>query len=224
MIELHGVWKSYGKGRKRRDVLAGATLDLPAGRKIALLGAVGAGKSTAIRLLSALEPPDLGVVRAAGQRCWPMNYPQFVERAATVLQNALMFEHLFGVSGHEVAEITAELSGVKIGKFKPFKGYTPLERRYLMLGLTLSVQFDWYFVDDLLPPAPPDTGVLVDETIQARFNQASVIWATRDPAFVAGYCDAGLVLHRGALTFYDTFEAASEAYSRLVPNGGAKRR
>ncbi|MFD1333241.1 ATP-binding cassette domain-containing protein [Methylopila musalis] len=224
MLEFISVSKTYGKGRKRREVLSGVTLALPPGRKIGLLGATGAGKSTVIRLLSALEPPDEGVVRVSGLRCWPMSYAGFLDRGATLIQNARMFEHMFGVSSREVAEIAEQLSGVKVGKFKLLKSYNKYERRFLTLGLTLSMQFDWYFVDDGIPPPPPSTGALMDETIQARFNEAGVVWATRDPAFLSGYCDAGLVLHRGALTFYDTFDAASEAYLKLNRNEGTKRK
>ncbi|MFD1702412.1 ATP-binding cassette domain-containing protein [Methylopila henanensis] len=204
--------------------MGGATLVLPRGRRIALLGAPGMGKSTLLRILAGLEEPDQGVVRATGLRCWPFNYGSFMEKNSTILQNGLLFEHLYKVDGKEVAAIAAELSGVKVGAAKPFRKYTTLEKRALMLGFSLAVQFDWYFVDDNLPPPPLDQGPIIDSVIADRFERASVIWATSDSSFLEGYCDAGLVLHRGKLTFYDTLAEASEAYVAAAQNEGSKRK
>ncbi|PYF06290.1 cobalt/nickel transport system ATP-binding protein [Rhodobacter viridis] len=46
--------------------LSGVTLDLPRGRRIALLGANGSGKSTLLRLLDGLHFPEAGRIEALG--------------------------------------------------------------------------------------------------------------------------------------------------------------
>ena len=65
-IELHKVSKTY-PGKKALDRLS---LSIPAGSIFALLGDNGAGKSTAIRILNGLTPPDSGFARILGQDVW----------------------------------------------------------------------------------------------------------------------------------------------------------
>jgi ABC-2 type transport system ATP-binding protein len=61
-IQIAGLWKSF----KDNHVLRGVDLDIPPGTVFALLGANGAGKTTAINILTTLLTPDAGTVRVAG--------------------------------------------------------------------------------------------------------------------------------------------------------------
>jgi ABC-2 type transport system ATP-binding protein len=61
-IEISGLTKSYGD----HAVLKGVDLTLPAGSIYALLGSNGAGKTTAIRILSTLLRADGGSARVLG--------------------------------------------------------------------------------------------------------------------------------------------------------------
>jgi ABC-2 type transport system ATP-binding protein len=65
-IELHKVSKTY-PGKIALDSLS---LSVPAGAIFALLGDNGAGKSTTIRILNGLTPPDRGYARVLGHDVW----------------------------------------------------------------------------------------------------------------------------------------------------------
>ena len=62
-IELRGIFKRFG------DVaaVAGVDLQLVAGQRLALLGRSGAGKTSLLRIVAGLEPPDAGSVWLAGR-------------------------------------------------------------------------------------------------------------------------------------------------------------
>jgi sodium transport system ATP-binding protein len=62
MIELDGLSKAYGALHAVSDV----SLTVPAGEVYALLGANGAGKTTALRCLATLLAPSAGTARIAG--------------------------------------------------------------------------------------------------------------------------------------------------------------
>src|ERR1700688_1276872 len=65
-IEIHRVSKTY-PGKIALDSLS---LSVPAGSIFALLGDNGAGKSTTIRILNGLTPPDDGWARVLGHDAW----------------------------------------------------------------------------------------------------------------------------------------------------------
>jgi ABC-2 type transport system ATP-binding protein len=66
VIDTHGLTKSFGgtAGIHKLD------LSVPAGAVFALLGDNGAGKSTTIKLLTGLLPPDAGTATILGKNCW----------------------------------------------------------------------------------------------------------------------------------------------------------
>ncbi|MEU7823174.1 ATP-binding cassette domain-containing protein [Catellatospora sp. NPDC049133] len=61
-IHVSGLRKSYGK----LEVLKGVDFTVAAGSIFALLGSNGAGKTTAVRILSTLLKPDAGTATVAG--------------------------------------------------------------------------------------------------------------------------------------------------------------
>jgi branched-chain amino acid transport system ATP-binding protein len=63
VLELVGIRAGYGG----IEVLHGVDLSLPPGAVLALLGANGAGKSTAVKVAAGLLAPTAGRVRVAGQ-------------------------------------------------------------------------------------------------------------------------------------------------------------
>jgi branched-chain amino acid transport system ATP-binding protein len=69
MLEVAGVSAGYGRLLALRDV----SLEVPAGRVAAVIGANGAGKTTLLRVISGLLPPRSGCVRLDGQDItgWP---------------------------------------------------------------------------------------------------------------------------------------------------------
>jgi heme exporter protein A len=61
-LALRDLGRAYGE----RVALAGVTLDLPAGRTLAVFGANGAGKTTLLRILATLLRPHAGEARVLG--------------------------------------------------------------------------------------------------------------------------------------------------------------
>jgi putative ABC transport system ATP-binding protein len=66
LIELRGVTKVYGSGRAAVRALAGIDLTIAAGEFVAIMGASGSGKSTAMNVIGCLDTPTQGRYRFGG--------------------------------------------------------------------------------------------------------------------------------------------------------------
>jgi ABC-type lipoprotein export system ATPase subunit len=67
LVTARGIHKTYLLGRRSLEVLRGVDLELQRGEFLAMRGASGAGKSTFLHLLGALDTPNQGEIRLAGR-------------------------------------------------------------------------------------------------------------------------------------------------------------
>ncbi len=60
LLSFRGVTRSYGEGQGQVQAIAGIDLDIRQGEFVAITGASGSGKSTAVSILGCLELPSTG--------------------------------------------------------------------------------------------------------------------------------------------------------------------
>ncbi len=66
LLAFRGVVRQYGEGEALVQALAGVDLDIEAGEFVAITGASGSGKSTAVSILGCLDLPTAGEYRIEG--------------------------------------------------------------------------------------------------------------------------------------------------------------
>lgn len=66
LLELAGVTKVYGKGSASMQALRGINLTIEEGEFVAIMGASGSGKSTAMNIIGCLDTPTSGNYRFRG--------------------------------------------------------------------------------------------------------------------------------------------------------------
>lgn len=67
MLDVQDLKKSYSGPQGRLPVLDGVSLQLEAGKSLALMGESGSGKSTLLHLVAGLDEADSGEIRVAGR-------------------------------------------------------------------------------------------------------------------------------------------------------------
>ncbi|MFF8602301.1 ATP-binding cassette domain-containing protein [Streptomyces sp. NPDC015232] len=91
VLSLRGISKRFGAVQ----ALSGFDLDVSAGEVVALVGDNGAGKSTAIKAIAGVNPPDEGVIAWQGRRV-SINRPHDAQHLgiATVYQDLALCDNL----------------------------------------------------------------------------------------------------------------------------------
>lgn len=67
VLTAKGLWKSFGQGEAKVDVIRGLDFSMEQGSFEAVMGASGSGKSTFLHLLASLIAPDKGTIEIEGK-------------------------------------------------------------------------------------------------------------------------------------------------------------
>ena len=94
LIQVQQLFKSYGNGTKRVEVLKGIDLTFVTGERGAIVGASGVGKTTLLHILGTLDRPTSGKVLYQGEDVFTLN-----ERELALFRNreigfVFQFHHL----------------------------------------------------------------------------------------------------------------------------------
>ncbi len=93
-LEISDLFKSFGTGTGKVEVLKGISLRVAAGETIALVGASGAGKSTLLHVLGTLDRPTSGRVLFGGEDVFQMGDRALARFRNRTIGFVFQFHHL----------------------------------------------------------------------------------------------------------------------------------
>ncbi|EFB24774.1 hypothetical protein PANDA_021620, partial [Ailuropoda melanoleuca] len=89
-VTFDNVHFEYTEGQK---VLSGISFEVPAGKKVAIVGGSGSGKSTIVRLLFRFYEPQKGNIYLAGQNIQDVSLESLRRAVGVVPQDAVLFHN-----------------------------------------------------------------------------------------------------------------------------------
>jgi len=94
LIQVQQLFKSYGNGTKRVEVLKGVDLTFFRGEKAAIVGASGVGKTTFLHTLGTLDRPTSGKVLYEGKDIYALNEKDLAQFRNREIGFVFQFHHL----------------------------------------------------------------------------------------------------------------------------------
>jgi cobalt/nickel transport system ATP-binding protein len=213
-LELRDVVYRYpGTGREERPALAGLSLEVGAGERVAVLGPNGAGKSTLCLHLNGILQPESGTVRVGGLAVDGRDLREVRRRVGLVLQDPddMLFMPTvaedvafgpanLGLSPGEVARrVDAALATVGLSALRdrPPHHLSYGQRRRAAIAAVLSMDPEVLVLDEpsanLDPRGRRELGELLDRL------PLTLLLVTHDLPYAAERCDRAVILDGGVV-------------------------
>src|SRR4029077_19018270 len=206
-------------------VLRNVSFEIKPGQALGIIGANGAGKSTALKVLTRILKPTRGTARVQGRVGALIElaagfHPDLTGRENVFLQGAIM-----GMRREEIRRRFDEIidfAGIPDFVDTPVKRYSSGMNARLGFSIAVHLEPDALIVDEVLSVG--------DATFQHHaFTRLKEMVRGQIPAVIVTHqlnrivelCDSCIVLERGAVKFHGSPEAAVSAY--LHEDGSSQR-
>ncbi|WP_438750322.1 ABC transporter ATP-binding protein [Pararhizobium sp. O133] len=214
MIRLEQATKFARTKGINKPIIERASLVLQRGKSIGLLGRNGAGKSTLLRLIAGTIRLDSGRIIRHGKISWPLGFSGSFQGTMTGEQNVRFVARIYGVDTRELIQYVEEFA--ELGPFfkAPVGTYSSGMKARLAFGLSMGVNFDYYLVDEITAVGDANFKKKCKVVFESRLQDSDVIMVSHSTTTIRDYCDCGVVMENGKLTYYDDIEDAIGAHNR----------
>jgi homopolymeric O-antigen transport system ATP-binding protein len=139
--------------RRARFTLSGFDLRVERGEAVALVGANGSGKSTALRLIAGIYLPSEGVIETRGRVTAVIELGIGFHPELTGAENVALYAAVMGLGRRQLAERLPEIVAfAELGDFldEPVKYYSSGMQARLAFAVAISVEPDVLLLDEVL--------------------------------------------------------------------------
>ncbi len=214
MIRLQRVGKFYRIDGYKKTILDDVSINFEPGHSYGILGVNGAGKSTTIRLISGAELPNRGRILRTVRVSWPLGFAGGLHPNMTGKENIYFVARVYGEDEYRALEFVADFAEIGPYLDAPIRTYSSGMLARLAFGLSMAVDFECYLIDEALAVGDFRFQGRFEMEFASRRKYADIIMASHDLPAIKTYCDRGIVLADGKLTYFDTIDDAIEAYKK----------
>jgi len=198
--------RSEPKGPPRVEALRDVSLHVRPGETVGLIGRNGAGKSSTLRVLAGIVPPDRGTVRCGGRIVTLMELGSGFSRDFSGRENIYLNGALHGLSKSEIEQrLDAIIDFSELGDFieAPVKTYS--SGMYLRLGFAIAahLETDVLLIDELLAVGDEAFQRKCMRRISERIVEdgATLVLVSHAASAIERMCERVVVLDGGRVVF-----------------------
>lgn len=203
--------------KKRITLLANVFAGIPKGRKIAVLGHKGVGKSSLLELLAQKSNPTRGRVVRNSAVSWPLNTQQLFTMPLTVRDNLVFAARTYLLQRPryvlERAVYFAELDVDELNR--PMSDLDSRKRRRIALALGLMGNFDVHLFDGPTRAQPFGFATTENDRFSELIFQKDYIISVAAPAQIPQNCDLVYILYQGQLYMFENIDLAKQTFASL---------
>ena len=196
-------------GRRRRPepepirALSDVSFEVAEGQSTAIIGLNGAGKSTALKVMSRLTYPSSGVVRVRGRVGALIEVGTGLHPELTGRENTHLYGRMLGLTGRDIDrrfDEIVEFSGIGAAIDQPVKQYSSGMQLRLGFSVAAHVEPDVLLVDEAI--AVGDAGFTyrcVERMSQLVREGRTLVFVSHDMSAIETLCHRALMLESGRI-------------------------
>lgn len=212
MIELKNVTKFYRQDGRLKLILDDVSGTIDTTRAYGLLGGNGAGKSTLLRLLSGSEMPNRGRIHRRGRISWPLGFQGGFHPTMTGRENVTFMARVYNEDIDRVLEFTTNFAEIGQHMNAPVHTYSTGTMARLAFALSMAIEFDFYLIDEITAVGDERFAARCNDAFAERRGRSGLILASHHATTILDYCQHGLVLKGGQLTYFEEVSDAIDFY------------
>jgi len=212
MVRLENLSMRFRTKAGYKVLFENISLTFPSGRSVALLGRNGAGKSTLLEIIAGLVEPTEGRIVSDGSISWPVGFAGSFHRDMTGAQNIRFIARIYGVDTSELTAFVEQFAGLGQHFHMPVRSYSSGMRARLAFGASMGIKFDTYLVDEVTSVGDTAFKKLSARVFRARMETSSAILVSHSTGQVKEFCDSGVVLEDGQLSYYEDLDEALDVH------------
>jgi ABC-type polysaccharide/polyol phosphate transport system ATPase subunit len=211
-ISAHGLRKHYGGVR----ALDGLDLEVAAGETVALVGANGSGKSTALRLMAGIYPPTEGSISRSGRLVAVIELGATFQPELTGVENVELYAAALGMTRRESASRLPQIiafAGVEEFADVPLKYYSSGMRSRLAFSIAVSTDPDTLLLDEVLAVGDAEFRLKCYEKLAAfQGRGGTLVVVSHDAESVRELCTRAVWLDGGEIRMDGPVDEVLAAY------------
>ncbi len=219
MIRLVDLTKTFFVDGRPTTVVDAANLTIPSGVSVGLLGRNGAGKSTLMQIISGTMRPTSGRVETTGRISWPVGFRGGYHSDLTGAQNARFVARIYGRDTEELIAFVDDFAELGPHLYQPLRTYSQGMRARLAFGISMGIPFDTYLIDEVMSVGDRSFRAKSQALMRDRLEKSGAIIVNHSTNALRRNCEAGIVLEKGKLFYFDDIEDAIAIHDQILDAG-----
>ena len=220
-LELKSIDKSFGE----KQVLKGVSFAVESGKAFGLLGRNGAGKTTSIRILMNIFPPNAGQVLVDGQ---PFDYRKTKigylpeERGLypkrRIIDQLVYFAELHGMNKkNAVLAVDAWLERLGMTEYrnKRLDTLSKGNQQKIQLVTALAHDPDIVILDEPFSGLDPVNAMLLKDVVKEQIARGKIVlFSSHQMSYIEEFCDSIAIINAGKVALHGDLHDIKRNYPR----------
>ena len=221
ILELRDIYKSFGE----KQVLTGVSFKAEGGKAFGLLGRNGAGKTTSIRILMDVFPPNSGSVLIDGK---PFDYNKVgigylpEERGLypkkVIIDQLVYFAELKGMSRKDAVksiDYWLQRLGMTEYRNKKLDTLSKGNQQKIQLITALAHDPDIVILDEPFSGLDPVNAMLLKDVVKEQICKGKIVlFSSHQMAYIEEFCDSIAILNAGKVAISGDLRDIKRDYPR----------
>ncbi len=213
--------RAMGLRRQEFWALRDISVDVRRGEVLGLIGMNGCGKTTLLRLIAGIFPPDLGETAIRGRTGALIALGAGFHPHMTGRENVHLNAAILGLSRQEIRDrFQAIIDFAEIGPFidAPVSTYSSGMKVKLGFAIAINVQADLLLIDEVLAVGDMGFKIKCLNAIRRLMADTAVVFVSHSMQFISSFCTRVMLLNGGQVVCdTDSVPAGSDRYLQVFP-------